>query len=483
MTPEGASDPQATLHTAATPYGGGATADMSDELLILGGSEEIGANCCYIKIQGVGLLIDSGLHPQKRNELAFPLIRHVEDKPTDALVITHAHSDHIGGIPYVLQALPHLRIVMTQPTRDLAEIMLRNSFKLLRKDNLTDFSQDVLALYNKETLQRLGMIFEGFRYRRPIRVFGKRTDKTVDVTLYPAGHILGAAGVLIESGGISVMHTGDVLFTGQSWLSGAELPTRHVDCLIIECTNGATDNVPSLADERRALAHYINAISNAGGSILIPAFALGKSQELLTMLYRMMRANEIPHLPLYTGGLCRKISRVYDVYCYAAPNINPGFEISDIPQIPLDYDKLLNDKYFTTPSIVLATSGMINPGTVSHTLAQRWFRHANFGIALIGYQQEDAPGYALLRSEKGRPFLFGASSHRRSCDVRHFRLSAHANRNDLLRYIADVRPKSLYLVHGDSEACEWIGRETMERLPQTKVCIPALGKPYALAFS
>jgi len=201
---------------------------------------------------------------------------------------------------------------------------------------------------------------------------------------------------------------------------------------------------------------------------------------MLRILYNLMRSGKIPHLPLYTGGLMKKISRVYDVHCYGVPRIRPGFEVSDIPQLPVFYDELLNGKYFRESSIVLISSGMMNKKTLSNRLAQQWFMRKNFGIALVGYQSPDSPGYSLLNSEKGKGFMFGDRKTVRQCSVGNFRFTSHAILDDLVDYIQDVKPKQLFIVHGDIEASENLAIKVSEILPGTRIAIPVTGNPYIL---
>lgn len=448
---------------------------------LLGGAMEIGANCTYLNIDGTGIFIDAGLHPRRRDQAAFPDMDAIQDMPADALILTHAHTDHLGGLPYVLRQMPHIRLLTTPATRDLSSIMLGNTVKLIRHQLEPGlFAQQALELYDKKTVEYVSAVFDTADYGKQTELYGRYGNQPILCTFHDAGHILGSAGVLLEYNGISIFHTGDVQFRNQAILRGAAFPRHHVDLLFCECTNGAAELADtSYNDQKQKLAKFINTITNQNGSVLIPAFALGKTQEILTVLYSLMHKGSIPHLPIYTGGMSRKISSVYDRYCYTTPRVQPGFEISDIPQTDIPGEDLLNAPFFSTPSIVVASSGMMNQGTTSYKLASKWIQYRNFGIAFIGWQEPDSPGYALAHSEIKQPFEFGGAKLKRNCQVERFRFSAHAAAGDILDLIADMRPKNLVLMHGEPEACDAIADAASGLLPySSRIIIPASNKEY-----
>ncbi|MBU3679076.1 MAG: MBL fold metallo-hydrolase [Candidatus Kapabacteria bacterium] len=453
---------------------------MHAELIMLGGAEEIGANSCYIELDGTGIIIDGGLHPRDRTSRAFPDVDILGERPTDALLVTHAHSDHIGGVPYVMRRLPHLRPIMTFATRDLSHIVLQNGGRLLRNDLGASFPKEWLSFYQREEIEALRYAFEALRYDEPLTLRGYSGRSDVEVTFHWSGHILGSASVSLKCRGLSILHTADVMMADQVVVPKANLPRHHVDVLITESTNAATESVPDFPSEAKRLAAFINTIAARNGSVLMPCFALGKLQEMIPLLYNLMRKGSIPHLPIYTGGIGVRINKVYDQYCYSDPMRRPGFEVSDVPQVRLRRDELLHGDYFKEPSIVLAPSGMMNQGTMSFALARQWFTKKEFGIAFIGYQDPTTPGYGLLNSEKKKPFDFGGTRCSRVCDVERFRFSGHASREHLLELATDIRPKTVVVAHGDVHACELLAAEINARLPGTRIIIPRHGASYSL---
>ena len=169
---------------------------------VLGGTEEIGANSTFLNFGGTGMIIDAGLHPKNRSLHAFPSIHSIEDEPTDALLITHAHTDHIGALPYILKEQPYLRLITTALTRDITSVMLQNTNKLIRDQiDISQFKQDALSLYTKETAEYISTVFETYSYKEPFEIIGRRGIMPVKCTFFDAGHIPGSAGILCEWNG------------------------------------------------------------------------------------------------------------------------------------------------------------------------------------------------------------------------------------------------------------------------------------------
>ncbi len=449
--------------------------------MMLGGAEEIGANCTYVSIEGTGVFIDTGLHPRERTAAAFPAVDLLGHRPTDMAFITHAHTDHLGALPYVMRRFPHLRAIMTHATRDLSHITLPNGARLLKNEITPDVPREHLEFFDRNAIAQLRYAFEALAYGDELEFRGYSGRAGITASFHWAGHILGSAGVLLKSGGFSILHTGDTMFDNQTVIPKARLPRHHVDVLIMEATNGAVEHSPSRREERVRLARFINSITERNGSVLIPCFALGKMQEMVVMLGSMMQRGEIPHMPLHTGGMGTRISKVYDAYCYSDPMIHPGLEVSDTPQEPIIRDEIHRGPYLKTPSIVLVSSGMLNTGTLSYNLAQIWMTRANFGIAFIGYQHPSTPGYALSMSERKQPFDLAGRRVTRRCEVERFRFSAHASRESLIEFATDIRPSTLVLMHGEPEACDSLADDLHDRLPGMRILIPRQGVPYTLS--
>lgn len=448
--------------------------------MALGGGREIGANSFYYGLDGHGLLIDAGLHPEKLGWDAFPKIEALGGHPVDTFLISHAHSDHLGGVPYILQSHPHASVFATSETIELSRIMLQNSASLLPKQHPKEVL-DALPSYHVEALG------ETFDRMQPLELGSSRSfsDGKIKATLYSSGHILGAAGILLETDGLRIFHTGDTSLHAQRVVGGAELPDKPVDILVSESTNGVVDAYLSHSRERELdrLIETINSVFAEDGSVLIPVFALGKLQEVLTMISDAMLAGRLPKVPIYTGGMGRLISNVYDSFPNSRSRTNPKDMLSEIEQSDLPKrDQLFSGKYFREPSIVLAASGMMQDGTPSYMLAQRWLRLAHFAICFVGYTDPRTPGYVVSHAERGTRIKFGSMKRDVPvrCRIERFRFSAHARREELMEIVHRVRPKKVLLTHGDERAMAAFGELILQSYPDITVMAPEVGKWYAL---
>ncbi len=448
--------------------------------MMIGGAEEIGANSTYLHCDGTGILVDAGLHPRERSERTFPRIEMLSELDLDAVFITHAHTDHMGALPYVLHAFPYARSFMTSATRDISHIMLPNSAKHIRQELQGVVPSNWLEFYDRSVIEQLRTTFEAIPYNEEVTFRGYRGQSDVAAKFTWAGHILGSAMVQFTVGGRTILHSGDFQTENQQVVPGAILPLHHVDVLITEATNAGDLNPPTIAEETQRLAAFINQITIENGSVLIPCFALGKLQETILLLYRLMQRGSIPHLPMYTAGMGTRISKIYDQYCYSDPMLRPGFEISDIQQERVFRDELATGRYMKAPSIVLASAGMVNVGSISYELANLWLSKPNFGIAFVGFQHQSTPGYQLLHAPYKEPFELAGRRRQRVCKIERFRFSSHAPREGILRLVENTTPNTVVIIHGDSESCDALGLAVRERYPQTRVIIPTEGKQYTL---
>jgi cleavage and polyadenylation specificity factor subunit 3 len=452
--------------------------------LALGGAREIGANSFYYNIDGHGLLIDAGLHPEKSGWDGFPKVEFLDDQPVDSFILTHAHTDHLGGVPFLLQSRPQSRVIASPETIELAKIMLSNSSSLMPKQH----PKEVVDALPNYTLEGLAMVLGRFD---PLELGASKVlrqasgDKEIKATFYQSGHILGAGGVLIEACGKRIFHTGDTSLHEQRLVGGAELPDAPVDVLVSESTNGVADAYLTHSREKeleRLLATITTTLGNRG-SVLIPVFALGKMQEVLAMLWDAMQEGKLPMVDIYTGGMARRISSIYDQFKTSKSRTRSDDMVADIPQQEIPKrDGLFNGKFFRTPSIVLASSGMMQEGTGSYFLAQRWLRESNFAICLVGYTDPRTPGHVVANAKHGERIRFGSMKRDVPvrCAIERFRFSAHARREELLQIVERLKPKHVVLTHGDEQAMAAFGKLILESFPGTVVSAPEIGKWYKL---
>jgi len=440
--------------------------------LPIGGGNEIGANSYYLNFNGNGIILDCGIHPQKTGLQSLPNFNLLNEKPIDTCLISHAHQDHIGSLPFLIKKFPYVKIITTPQTRALAELTLHNSVSLLKKEvDDKDFE-----FYNHDEVDLLiKMIgYKEYENKFELNSFHQLKDGKVDVTFYNAGHILGSAGILLENNDHKIFYTGDINLTNQSLLPKAKLPDTKIDTLILETTYGATDSDLLLDWDLELLrfAKGANKILNNGGSILIPVFSLGKMQEMLATIWLLMGKRKLTTVDIYTGGIGIKINRTYDYNRFVVDRIDREFEINSIPQ--KDYYKITNpEDFFKHPCIVLASSGMMIKNTASFNFAKRFLKQKDSAIFTVGYMDTESPGYIIANAEQGDKIRLTDYDEitEIKCAIKNFKFSAHARREDLLKIVDKLKPDNVILTHGDEEAIDWIGSAILKKNKKINVRI------------
>lgn len=441
------------------------------QFLPLGGAGEIGSSCFYLNIDGTGIILDCGMHPRKNVQEALPMLEHLNDKDVDFCIISHAHQDHIGALPYLVRKHPYIKLFSTPQTRAIAELTLHNSVSIL-SDKLKE--NDLLKPYSHDEIDLLIQSINYKSYNEEFELRGMRSNSSlpVKVSLQDAGHILGSAGILLEHNGHKIFYTGDINMDDQMLTPKAVLPNKKIDTLIIECTYGATDSasLPGWTQEAKKMASDANKILEAGGSVLIPVFSLGKLQEMLTTIWTMMQKGLLIKTDIYTGGIGRKINILHDRNRYVVRRTDKDFELAEIPY--KDIYEVDNISLFRrNPSIILAPSGMVIEGTLSFNLALDWLRQDKFAIFIVGYMDPDTPGYLIASSEKGQKLSLPGllSTLEIKCSIERYRFSSHAKRDGLLEIVKRLRPEKVILVHGDEPSIDWMGYNILEKNPGIKV--------------
>ena len=445
--------------------------------LPIGGGNEIGANSYYLNFNGNGIILDCGIHPQKTGLESLPNFDLLRDKSVDHCIISHAHQDHIGALPFLVKKFPYVKIITTPQTRALAELTLHNSVSILKKEiEETDFE-----FYSHDEVDLLIKMIDYKEYKNEFELnsFHQSVNAKVNCTFYDAGHILGSAGILLENNDYKIFYTGDINLTAQTLLSAANLPETKIDTLILETTYGATDSSLLLDwnSESLRFAKEANKILNQGGSILIPVFSLGKMQEMLATIWQLMQKRKLTTVDIYTGGLGTKVNRAYDYNRFVVNRVDSDFELNTIPQ--KDYYEISNpEEFFKHPCIVLASSGMMIKGTSSFVFAKSWLKQKDSAIFTVGYMDTNTPGYVIANSERGDKVQLTDFDELAEvkCEIKNFKFSAHARREDLLKIVDKLKPDNVILTHGDEEALDWIGSSILKKYKSIKVKIALVGK-------
>jgi Cft2 family RNA processing exonuclease len=309
-----------------------------------------------------------------------------------------------------------------------------------------------------------------------------RPDETADVSLefFDAGHILGSVGTLIRAEGRRVLYAGDVQFEDQTIMQAARLPEEPVDVLIMETTRGdrgTPDGFTRAAEERR-LAEAIQAAFDRGGAVLIPVFALGKTQELLAMLHGFRRKRLLPTCPIYIGGLGTKLTEIYDRLAHHTPRQQPGLDLlGEVAPFTMA-GKSAGDTPLKPRRIYALSSGMMTEKTLSNSYARHFLSDPRQTLLFIGYADPDSPGGKIRATPLGEMVKLDPARPPQPlrCHVESFNFSAHASRETIRAHVNKVRPRKVLLVHGDAPALEWFRTTLAADLPGSEIVLPPPGQ-------
>jgi len=443
---------------------------------------EIGANSYFLEIDGTRIVLDSGMHPKEEGLDSLPAHHELQPDSIDAIFVSHSHLDHSGSLPVLMSNQENAEVYMTPATAKLVDALLHNSVNVMESKRIelgiTDY-----PFYTHRELDRASKRWRTFGYERPFTIGGPESE--VRATFYDAGHILGSAGVMLETLDQRIFYTGDVQFEDQTLIPGAQLPEEDIDTLIIETTRGASPRSEeySRSEEEAKFAASIAQCIEKGGSVLIPVFAMGKTQDVLTMLHRFKSEGLIPDAPIHIGGLSTKMTLIFDEFADSTPRNQPGFRIMKDMEVKTGGRRKKRAPIVNQPGGIYAlSSGMMTEKTVSNNFARTFITNPKNHLLFVGYADPDTPAGQIRSGNLGD--LINLDPDREpiqfNCPMEIFDFSGHATRQSLLDYILRVKPKKTILVHGDLEATQWFADQLKEQLPETEVIIPLPGKKYSL---
>lgn len=386
------------------------------KLTFYGGAEEVGRSMIVVEKNKKSICLDCGIKLGKQTE--FPVVDDNEI-PKD-IVISHAHLDHSGYLAHV----KNKNIYATKPSKDLIPILLSDYSRISHLEiDLNSIMKD----------------FRLLNYNDPINLNGIKTE------LFNAGHILGSAMIKADD----ILYTGDFNARGTKILDPA--PIVKSKTLILDSTySGKEDIIPSLKDELNRLADIINETIDRGGIVLIPSFAVGRAQEILIALDSFIRSGKITKVPVYVDGMIKKALKVYRTnVIYARQDIQNQILMSlhdPFRSTTFKTSKHIDRLDVKKPSIVVTTSGMLTGGPIYKYL--KLFAHdEESSLIFVGYQADGTPGKEVL--EGTRKILLDNQMTKIKMQVHRIKISGHSDRNDLIRFVSTVKPKTILLVHGD----------------------------------
>jgi Cft2 family RNA processing exonuclease len=443
---------------------------------------EIGANSYYLEMAGHRLVLDCGMHPKNLGEDALPNFKPIADRSIDAILISHAHQDHIGTLPVLMRRQPRARVFMTDATADIGDVLLHNSVNVMMRQR-EELGTMLYPLFTHRETDRASDLWQSCPMRQRLSTSGERVSPNengpLSFELYDAGHVLGSAGILLRGEGGTVFYTGDVNFDDQTIMEAAGFPDEKIDILIMECTRGdhAQPADWTRATEERLLAAAIEDAFQGRGCALIPVFALGKTQEVLAMFGKFRRDQLLRDFPIYIGGLSSKMTNIYDRRAATSRRQLPGLQLMDDLAPFVLNGQTIHDAPARPGRVYALSSGMMTPKTLSNIFAHRLVENPQQSIFFVGYADPESPAGLLRDAAPGSEVQLDADEapQRVRCNLKQFQFSAHASRETLIAYAKKVSPQKVVLVHGDPPAVEWMRATLSAELPNAEVIVPTPG--------
>ncbi|MFA6073054.1 MAG: beta-CASP ribonuclease aCPSF1 [Candidatus Woesearchaeota archaeon] len=422
----------------------------------LGGGRQVGRSCLLLQTPESRIMLDCGIDVSSTDE-AYPYLEapELDIKELDAIIVSHAHIDHSGLVPYLFKYGFRGPVYCTEPTRDIMSLLQLDLVKIQRgegKDPI--YTSDEVKDMVKHTIT-LG--------------YEEVTDITPDVriTFYNAGHTLGSAMVHIHVGnGLhNILYTADMKYAKTRLLSPASTQFPRLETVMVESTYGGKDNVAQpLRDQDQILQEMIVNTVNRGGKVLMPTLGTGRGQEVIVMVEKLIQDGLIPDIPIYIDGMVWDITAIYTAY--------PEFLNSTIRQQIFQRD---NNPFLSKnikqvgsskerkqiieeggPCILLATSGMLQGGPSVEYL-KALAEDKRHSLIFSCYQGEGTLGRRIQNGDKEIIFREGQREEvlHINLDVLKIEVSGHADRRELMNFIQHLspRPKRILVNHGETSRC------------------------------
>lgn len=433
----------------------------------------IGANSIFVELGSFRFVIDAGMNPKFVGNHALPDFRQLKNLPLDFVLLTHCHLDHLGALPVLMRYQPDASVFSSTASKEIAPRMLLNSCAVMKRQRFESEISE-LPLYSRKEVRELNNRIIPVPYNRSY-VFHAHGDKIV-FTFQPAGHVLGAAGVTISYKSRKILFTGDVLFASLRTLQGARFTKVNVDTLIMETTRGMTERAPKLNRETQinALISTIDKGLAQGGSVLIPVFAFGRMQEILSLISEARSKGNLRKSPIYTSGLGMGLAKTFDSISRKTGLVNFRkrlFKELQVQPLPRDLE---TGKLPAPNSLYVLSSGMLVENTPSYKIAASLLGGSKNTICWVGYCDPDTPGGHLLAAKQGDTFIFDSLNFecRIEAQIQKFDLSGHADREELVQFALDINPRVIVLTHGEKAARNWFKNSFKELIPRTRIVDP-----------
>jgi putative mRNA 3-end processing factor len=411
----------------------------------LGAAKEVGRSAFLINSNNTNILLDYGV--LLKREPAFPI--HVKPKDIDAVVITHAHLDHSGNVPFLfLNTDTKIKALATLPTFELSQLLIQDMIKISGFYLPFEFS-DLINMLNHS----INLDYRTNRY-----------VKDVNLTLFESGHVLGGSTVIAEAEGKRIFYTGDINTRGSKVLRPADLDIGEIDLLIIESTYSQAEQVPREQSEKE-LVNFALEVVERKGILFIPAFSVERAQEIACVL----KAYNFPYR-IAMDGMALKASEI--MLRHPAFLRDPEVFKKSIEEVEniTSWDK--RKKVVKAPGVIISPAGMLVGGSAVFYLQELSKDHLN-GIALVSYQGEGTPGRSLLEK---REVIFGGRSIKCLAEINRYEFSGHNSRKELFEILDKVKGNpNVLTIHGDNQSCTKFAEEINEKYG-FKACAPDAGE-------
>ncbi len=410
------------------------------QLTFLGSCREIGRSGFFVEQNDESVLIDYGV--MFTEPPSFPDMIHTDG--LQAVALTHAHLDHSGGIPRILRE-SEASLFCTPATRDLSVLLLRDMFNISRGP--LPFTRKDIALVRRQC--------QATAYEETVPL-----GHHFEMTLFNAGHIPGSAMVSVRVNGKRILFTGDFNATESQLNPGARINLPKHDIVVTESTYARRTN-PKREDIEEALMDTVIETLERGGTVLIPAFAVGRSQEIMCILER----RGLPYkYPIYLDGMARSVNDVlvrHPEYLQSPQAFQRAVSRTHIIQ-----DNRERSNAVKSGGVIISPAGMLKGGA-SHLYFKMVHDNPKNSIVLVSFQIPDTPGAELLATHKvtagGRLFDVKA-------DVRQHHLSSHSDSRGMLDMLLKIPGEPVfYTVHGESESCDALAERLEKRKREAHV--------------
>lgn len=435
------------------------------KITFFGGAEEVGRSCILVSSGSTKVLLDAGIklgeveeHPQLPDALL---------KEIDGIFLSHAHLDHVAYLPHIFTAGYRGEVHATKPTMELGAVIISDYMRLSEPKNVT-----------KEGLVRLQRSYKIHEFKEPIKI------KDLTIRFIQAGHIVGSAMILVDDGKHRLIYSGDANVAKTRLLEGADMRNLNADTLIIESTYGSKKDI--VKNEEGATKKAMDSMKEtilSGGKVMIPAFAVGRAQEVLFMLDDYMNSGLLPKVPIYVDGMINKAMRIYRhnvIYC--RDELQKRILMSDYDPfrsknfVPVEKKGMRAEVIKKNEGcIIVTTSGMMTGGPIISYLSKLGRNPAN-KLLIVGYQAEGTPGRAILNGAK--TVKVEKTVLQINIPVETYHIMAHADRRQLDMIISRVKGlKNIFLVHGELAKLNEF-RDDLSR--KYSSVVPKIGVEYTL---